>query len=117
MRISDWSSDVCSSDLIGATGFGVEEEVVRRLVIDAERVGEIVERAAPRGGTNPRRIGGVKQAGAVLAPIAQLDPALVQIGRASGRERVCKYVKIMVGAGYLKKKKIIQKIESETDSE
>src|SRR3546814_8570668 len=89
MRISDWSSDVCSSDLIGATGFGVEEEVVRRLVIDAERVGEIVERAAPRGGTNPRRIGGVKQAGAVLAPIAQLDQALVLgIAKAAGQAQV-----------------------------
>src|SRR3546814_17103578 len=30
MRISDWSSDVCSSDLAGAVVFAMEAEVVER---------------------------------------------------------------------------------------
>src|SRR3546814_9619335 len=68
MRISDWSSDVCSSDLLEA-GARLEQ----RHGLTAQR--------------EPNRV-------AALA-VVQMPPALggvVEIGRASGRERVCQYV-------------------------
>src|SRR3546814_13702637 len=33
MRISDWSSDVCSSDLVGALGDGVDQLLRQRLLL------------------------------------------------------------------------------------
>src|SRR3546814_1512630 len=78
MRISDWSSDVCSSDLAGRAGFfddagyptgsGWDE-------VDFPNIGD------------------------------QHAYALEEIGRASCRERVCQYVYISVVAVSLKKKK------------
>src|SRR3546814_1178886 len=69
MRISDWSSDVCSSDL-GARGRDQHRIALRRI-----------------GGGAPerlhRRIAVGRCAGA---------KASAQIGRASCRERVCQYV-------------------------
>src|SRR3546814_6361737 len=76
MRISDWSSDVCSSDLLG--------QHLRTLVLQAgdvavevpgiavEQEGEIVGRCMLRGIAGH----GIQQ----------------KIGRASCRERVCQYV-------------------------
>src|SRR3546814_6923440 len=65
MRISDWSSDVCSSDL------RVEQlELARRAVAIAIKDVEGLV---------------VEQAPAIALPV-------VQIGRASCRERVCQYV-------------------------
>src|SRR3546814_7149688 len=64
LRISDWSSDVCSSDL------GVEQRLVGP-------TGD-----AARRGVDPAR-----------RPILLLRGVLVEkIGRASCRERVCQYV-------------------------
>src|SRR3546814_9501041 len=85
MRISDWSSDVCSSDL--------------RLAFDTRRR----RRLRPDGGSGDRkgqarRIPGDlgrrdrRLAEAVAADSRSgLAPA-VEIGRASCRERVCQYV-------------------------
>src|SRR3546814_7130338 len=75
MRISDWSSDVCSSDLT--------DGIVRHHVDDAQ---------AHEGGEADRRpaVVGEHQEGAAVG-----DEAAVQgdeIGRASCRERVCQYV-------------------------
>src|SRR3546814_8582095 len=93
MRISDWSSDVCSSDL-------------RAHVVDAsEDVGILDDDAAcllvDRGGER-RPVGACLQAGiAVDQAVAGIfrhrprDAAIMgmkQIGRASCRERVCQYV-------------------------
>src|SRR3546814_17512140 len=103
MRISDWSSDVCSSDLflIAAPGATLAEtEIlaacraslarykvpVRALVIDT-----LPSIASPNG---------VKIQRGRLREMAQR-----QIGRASCRERVGQYVEISVVAGTLKKKK------------
>src|SRR3546814_6246134 len=80
MRISDWSSDVCSSDLIGPRQGLVAQPVAgvggvgdqlpeEHLLFAVERVGDDVEQPADLG----------------------LEPHL-QIGRASCRERVCQYV-------------------------
>src|SRR3546814_8154562 len=71
MRISDWSSDVCSSDLLHA------------LVLALSVAWQAFAQDAPHL--------------YVTAAIALLFKAIVipvalQIGRASGRERVCQYV-------------------------
>src|SRR3546814_14034744 len=118
MRISDWSSDVCSSDLKKALG---AEEVMRLLAEDGKRlmhsemkVGEarIFVRDAfpehcPAGGANggkdgsPQVYGGtavtlhlqVENCDAAVKQAAGPGPTVVlePIGRASWRERVCQY--------------------------
>src|SRR3546814_2396371 len=78
MRISDWSSDVCSSDLDGQGGAGVADE-------DAAALDEkLTLRRQGRGRSRQwlRRAGGKGAAGARDR----------EIGRASCRERVCQYV-------------------------
>src|SRR3546814_5525031 len=87
MRISDWSSDVCSSDL--------QSVAVRRAGEEAaflEGAGEV-----PRAG----RVGGEAEEAAIIFGVADhhqrgVGPRLGRgehkIGRASCRERVCQYV-------------------------
>src|SRR3546814_5352882 len=76
MRISDWSSDVCSSDLVC----------------------EIVAALLAGTGVVAHFIGGKPSAGSHLAGQREhigagvLAEGLEQIGRASCRERVCQYV-------------------------
>src|SRR3546814_3611601 len=69
MRISDWSSDVCSSDLIDTA---LHDLVMRRAEV-AARIG-----AAKNGGASPDK--------------ALQGKGGDEIGRASWRERVCQYV-------------------------
>src|SRR3546814_2120493 len=82
MRISDWSSDVCSSDLI-AEGAGVDLH------------DEPVVEAHPRHHGQHMR---AKQLGVGRADFVAGDAREqrlgfgVEIGRASCRERVCQYV-------------------------
>src|SRR3546814_5313933 len=107
MRISDWSSDVCSSDLplrdCGAVGAAqlaavdvgaaqIALAALRHIGVAAVHHAVIVEHHAFAG----------------LEAVAHqvLGVAQQQIGRASGRERVGQYVEISVVAGSLKKKKI-----------
>src|SRR3546814_8798232 len=71
LRISDWSSDVCSSDLEGEIA-GPEAQ---RQVVDAEE-------GAAEG----------RQRALQMAHVALLVDHQPQIGRASCRERVCQYV-------------------------
>src|SRR3546814_3655916 len=100
MRISDWSSDVCSSDLrhghaVDTLSDGrrdVLEMMVRRLIGGIEH------------GVQPARIvfHPARDLLVALVEIARLrrlvryqigeGDAVGQIGRASCRERVCKYV-------------------------
>src|SRR3546814_17542590 len=96
MRMSDWSSDVCSSDLVGgasgrvfAKKFGKNPVFIFARKIDgfdfhANQIGHA-------GGVQPILTGG-----AIFGII------IVQIGRASRRERVCQYVKLSVVAVSLK---------------
>src|SRR3546814_16956568 len=86
MRISDWSSDVCSSDLPSMQA--------RRQQHAGDQV---VDRV--RADRRPQR------PGAAIDPCEQ-RPHHREIGRASCRERVCQYVSNSVVAVSLKKKKI-----------
>src|SRR3546814_16597949 len=94
MRISDWSSDVCSSDLLA------RPDVELRVSHNGKP-----SRRYKGDGLQPEqshRAPGVTLVGAVPGPLL-LDE--LPIGRASCRERVGQYVLISVGAGSLKKKK------------
>src|SRR3546814_19378238 len=91
MRISDWSSDVCSSDL------SVDDKP------------EAIEEAGPWNGTivlgATARTGNTDNTGTTAeVTIAYLGGSWTQIGRASCRERVCQDVSISVVAVSLKKK-------------
>src|SRR3546814_18255314 len=128
MRISDWSSDVCSSDLFGSREGLIQ--AVHDMRVPAmekarqERLAEI-DRA---GRTDLEAL-----LGALLLPIIEVLPPderrsfakfmlrlltlddaehpflrSIEIGRASGRERVCQYVLISVVAGSLKKNKTLK---------
>src|SRR3546814_14425134 len=103
MRISDWSSDVCSSDLLRESA---EQEAIR---VFAANLKDLLL-AAPAGpksvlGLDPGIRTGVKVAaidatGKVLetATVYPFEPrrdregSINKIGRASCRERVCQYV-------------------------
>src|SRR3546814_9520418 len=84
LRISDWSSDVCSSDLPDELRHA--ETPLRELLTAKLGRGKIEVRASYT------RTGG--------AELAKLDPAwlqqLAEIGRASCRERVGQYLSISV---------------------
>src|SRR3546814_20807662 len=104
MRISDWSSDVCSSDL---QLLGIKRSTDRHAAHRAGRAGRLVA-ALPRcrrrqlahllvvedchppepRSPNPRKKHSCDSPGIVNAR----KVARFQIGRASWRERVCKYV-------------------------
>src|SRR3546814_14337392 len=113
MRISDWSSDVCSSDLAR-----IDLETERAIDAEVVPVGDKDEGTPVRGraeaGDDGDPIGGdlkpveALEVGGVaeLRAILESGRAAEEIGRASSRERVCQYEKISVGACYYKKKKI-----------
>src|SRR3546814_17417751 len=94
MRISDWSSDVCSSDLdaperplaFGRPGAG--DPFPRRLV----------------GARHERRTGVGHRPARRAAVGHSFGQRHEEIGRASCRARVCQYVYMSVGAVSLKKK-------------
>src|SRR3546814_12186432 len=101
MRISDWSSDVCSSDLLGsAVGtLGLLARCFRVRFAQHHRADHGREQ---QHGNNFK--GKQKFIEQHLAKIFhQSDLALSEIGRASCRERVCQYVWISVVAVSLKK--------------
>src|SRR3546814_9854993 len=90
MRISDWSSDVCSSDLgvVETAGFKVDNTVISMLLhvfLGAENNG------AGRTGFDACRFlpdcHPVGTQGALIGLVV-----FFEIGRASCRERVCQYV-------------------------
>src|SRR3546814_4666123 len=85
MRISDWSSDVCSSDLVPLLAIAVEPSdalrqahgIPRQVVIDQDVA------AAMQVDAFAARLRGYEELAVLLEK---------QIGRASCRERVCQYV-------------------------
>src|SRR3546814_18871051 len=101
MRISDWSSDVCSSDLpsvVMSASFTNQVLAQIELWNNPGAYGKKVY-------VLPKQLD-EKVAALHLAKIGATLTALTekQIGRASCRERVCQYVYISVAAVSLKKK-------------
>src|SRR3546814_14367302 len=92
MRISDWSSDVCSSDLCKV--LSKTSRPVLLIFLPSSDQCRLLAQSMPQSGgrqliaVNPRCLTSVNK-----------------IGRASCRERVCQYVEISVVAVTLKKKK------------
>src|SRR3546814_3314205 len=84
MRISDWSSDVCSSDLEG-TYFMVME------FVDGRSLSEILRSEGP---LHPDRAADIGADIAAALGFAHRNGVVHrdEIGRASCRERVCRYV-------------------------
>src|SRR3546814_13650918 len=111
MRISDWSSDVCSSDLMSwAT-------VLDRLLYghsDAAHLVAPLAIATTLGRGRPAQPLSVPFVLGLNGNAITLRPELAQqeIGRASCRERVCQYVWIPVVAGSLKKKRYVTTIKT-----
>src|SRR3546814_16653547 len=88
MRISDWSSDVCSSDL------------PTPMPESAPPAGEAT--AQPEASGTPATSAQVAQIVNSEFASYDADKSNDQIGRASCRERVCQYVSISLVAGSLK---------------
>src|SRR3546814_13167064 len=112
MRISDWSSDVCSSDLQWDVVAALAEEFfsgegARSIGRTVFAVGDLkqsifsFQRADPEAFRRLRRHFNER----VAAADAEWREIELEIGRAAGRERVCQYVSHSVVAGTLKKKK------------
>src|SRR3546814_4934067 len=97
MRISDWSSDVCSSDLWVGTRFLASPEAslherAREAVLTMAVTDTAVTRAfsgKPMRVLHNRYVSDFESAGVQRGFPLQL---LEEIGRASCRERVCQYV-------------------------
>src|SRR3546814_8622175 len=83
MRISDWSSDVCSSDLFAAER-AIADDVARARLADVQQRQAVDgdphlgEHRGQRHRVEPRRLDRAR--------------GRAEIGRASGRERVWQYV-------------------------
>src|SRR3546814_15036829 len=105
MRISDWSSDVCSSDLDHPVRRESQRGADRLHGADRDRRGGD---QAVRGELNGAAA--ISSGGGVwiraLSPSGERYAGLRarEIGRASCRERVSQYVSILVVAVYLNKK-------------
>src|SRR3546814_3741695 len=97
MRISDWSSDVCSSDRVEPLDVVGDEQDRLQL----RRGGQQLE----EGGADGEAIGLLRRphadgaledeallVGEELEGVDQRTDQVVEIGRASCRERVCQYV-------------------------
>src|SRR3546814_3887964 len=87
MRISDWSSDVCSSDLadeLTAWRHG-------KLVFNNALLSEVAQEVS-RYRDKPLRIGSAAVGNLRLTSVFRADNPEAQIGRATCRERVCQDV-------------------------
>src|SRR3546814_13835407 len=131
MRISDWSSDVCSSDLSGQPNgvfervdagrfaAAVGEDFPARCPIafwfDAPRVDAAHRALAAEAVGDVGDEFGTRDRGAVHRdPVgAREQPSPRAIGRASCRERVCQYGYIWVCAGSLTNKSVKRSIHND----
>src|SRR3546814_10820050 len=85
MRISDWSSDVCSSDLQGLEVLSFSGVQAGRRFVEHE---DARARHHAAGDFQTALLAVGEGARRSIGDIGQID----QIGRASCRERVCQYV-------------------------
>src|SRR3546814_13748116 len=100
MRISDWSSDVCSSDLSQAykirrrstwsLGIMLEEAVV--IVADDHPMFRVALRLGVERLDPSVRVIEVGSLAALKDAVRRHPETKLEIGRASCRERVCQYV-------------------------
>src|SRR3546814_17303357 len=117
VRISDWSSDVCSSDLVPDAGHGTAGDHHRRhLPLDYPLLHSHGDLADHHHGVPRDRPVAAEPVYGKMKAMRRRDsgfqstdqainqPGSSQIGRASGRERVWQYVKISGVAVSLKKK-------------
>src|SRR3546814_14331437 len=99
MRISDWSSDVCSSDLITVNKNAIPNDPEKPFVTSGVRLG------TPAMTTRGFKEAEAELTGHLIADVLdnpRNETAIAdvrarvneQTGRASGRERVCQYVEI-----------------------
>src|SRR3546814_15567722 len=114
MRISDWSSDVCSSDLwqrLGAmllepsAGLRLGRVHIAMQPASVEEVAEGVHVSPDMTAGDDDLVGRRSVAGPAAIAVTPFQDH--QIGRAPCRERVCQYVSIPVVAVSLNKKNII----------
>src|SRR3546814_6136468 len=94
MRISDWSSDVCSSDLADSA---LSEKIRLKAFPDSTLKGPANLLITPNLDTGNITYNMLKMTGShgvAMGPVllGAARPVHVQIGRASCRERVCQYV-------------------------
>src|SRR3546814_5484831 len=85
MRISDWSSDVCSSDLDALQDFCLKVLHAAETPEDDEKIDSWLGRILRNTLTDHYRRRAARQR-------AEAAYGLEKIGRASCRERVCQYV-------------------------
>src|SRR3546814_9695293 len=96
MRISDWSSDVCSSDLeqVEDRFYRTDDRISRQGAMTAASMQMAM--AGAGAGSNGRLAAGVgSQDGRAALSVGYakaLNDRVRKIGRASCRERVCQYV-------------------------
>src|SRR3546814_19346652 len=107
MRISDWSSDVCSSDLVRIATPAKRKHrsrSTRRNGAAARIKPDPTKNRCPTHPDSCQRRGPLFH---IVGRIASARPPLAveEIGRASCRERVCTCVYISVVAGKLQKKR------------
>src|SRR3546814_17475347 len=96
MRISDWSSDGCSSDL--DRHFAVDRGVALRDDLDTLKIAEVAE-----CGLRVKDDLWIVDVAWLDRHVAAQELVLEQIGRAACRDRVCRYVWISVVAVSVKK--------------
>src|SRR3546814_8087508 len=87
MRISDWSSDVCSSDLIG---FTTNPSYSRSSPYPSDPAKVVQAPIFHVNGDDPEAVTHVAKIATEFRQKFKKD--VVKIGRASCRERVCQYV-------------------------
>src|SRR3546814_18318104 len=105
MRISDWSSDVCSSDLDpkvvkDTKDLGPQIKIWGNRCISCTRCVRFCDEVVGTG-----ELAMVNRGDHQVADVQPEIPLDNQLGRASCRERVCQYAYISVVAVSLKKKK------------
>src|SRR3546814_20325510 len=115
MRISDWSSDVCSSDLdllIHLQRARCASKRRSAFLISASEFPRLRGQLPEQSAIVPLDLLAYGERRSILIPAVfrQMSQGIVKIGRASCRERVCQYVYISVVAGSLKKKKLTKTI-------
>src|SRR3546814_15455161 len=100
MRISDWSSDVCSSDLEQMfDGVSVVEACRRLEAAGADVVGLNCQRGPATLLPVIRRVREAVSCHVAALPVPYRTTAAEQMGRATGREGECKSVEGSGGAG------------------